>query len=55
MNFVSGFKKEDHEYKDKIAFLDLMKCCLHPNSNHRITSSEALKHSVVTTDNLHLS
>lgn len=41
-------KEDDCDHKDREAFLDLIKCCLHPDNNHRITPMEGLKHTFVT-------
>ncbi|XP_071326553.1 homeodomain-interacting protein kinase 2-like [Trachinotus anak] len=41
-------KRDDVEYEDRMAFLDLLKCCLHPDTDHRITPMEALKHHFIT-------
>uniref|UniRef100_A0AAQ6IT19 Protein kinase domain-containing protein n=1 Tax=Anabas testudineus TaxID=64144 RepID=A0AAQ6IT19_ANATE len=42
-------KKADRiELKDRMAFLSLLKCCLHVNSAVRMTPSEAMTHNFVT-------
>uniref|UniRef100_A0AAQ6IFS6 Protein kinase domain-containing protein n=1 Tax=Anabas testudineus TaxID=64144 RepID=A0AAQ6IFS6_ANATE len=44
-------KKADRiELKDRMAFLSLLKCCLHVNSAVRMTPSEAMTHNFVTMD-----
>ncbi|KAG7504300.1 homeodomain-interacting protein kinase 2-like [Solea senegalensis] len=36
------------EYRDRMAFLDILKCCLHLEAQHRINPSKALTHHFVT-------
>uniref|UniRef100_A0A665WH03 Protein kinase domain-containing protein n=1 Tax=Echeneis naucrates TaxID=173247 RepID=A0A665WH03_ECHNA len=44
---------EDHlEYEDRMAFLDLLRSCLDPDHDLRITPREAVKHGFITMDHL---
>uniref|UniRef100_A0A8D3AZG1 Protein kinase domain-containing protein n=1 Tax=Scophthalmus maximus TaxID=52904 RepID=A0A8D3AZG1_SCOMX len=41
-------KKDDLEYADRMAFLDLLKCCLHLSAQQRICPMAALYHRFIT-------
>nr|XP_019935390.1 PREDICTED: homeodomain-interacting protein kinase 1-like [Paralichthys olivaceus] len=41
-------EQDQLEQKDKMAFFDLLKCCLQVDAKQRITPSEALRHQFIT-------
>uniref|UniRef100_A0A8D3A667 Protein kinase domain-containing protein n=1 Tax=Scophthalmus maximus TaxID=52904 RepID=A0A8D3A667_SCOMX len=49
-NAIKNFPEKENklEHKDRMAFLDLLKCCLHFDAKRRISPSEALKQSYLT-------
>ncbi|XP_029361406.1 homeodomain-interacting protein kinase 3-like [Echeneis naucrates] len=44
--------EDHHEFEDRRAFLDLLRCCLYLDHEVRITPREALEHSFITMDHL---